>query len=170
LQLILQAIMSNETPLVQGSYLLEKFPGKGGWTYARVPEIAQGDGPFGWVTVKGSVDHYELKQYKLMPMGDGTLFLPVKAAVRKLIKKQAGDYVQIVLYADEIRIEIPEEIMDCFELEPSATLEQFKAFTPSQQKAYLDWIYQAKSEETKANRILMMMTKVGKNLKLHESS
>jgi hypothetical protein len=77
-----------ETPLVNGDYLLQKFPGKGGWTYAAIPEILQNKkNPFGWVKVKGSVDGYELKQYKLMPMGEGRLFLPVKAAIRKKIKK-----------------------------------------------------------------------------------
>ena len=28
-------------PLVNREYLLEKFPGKGGWTYALIPEILQ---------------------------------------------------------------------------------------------------------------------------------
>ncbi len=37
--------------------MLEKIPGKGGWTYAPLPEIP--------------------------PMGNGQHFLPVKAAIRK---------------------------------------------------------------------------------------
>ena len=56
--------------------------------------------PFGWVKVRGFIDEFELKQYKLMPMGAGKLFLPVNAAIRKKIKKQAGDTVKIVLYPD----------------------------------------------------------------------
>ena len=28
-----------EEPLVDKEYLLEKFPGKGGWTYALIPKI-----------------------------------------------------------------------------------------------------------------------------------
>jgi hypothetical protein len=27
-----------EKPLTDKEYLLEKFPGKGGWTFARIPE------------------------------------------------------------------------------------------------------------------------------------
>ena len=89
--------MALDKPLVNATYLLQKFPGKGGWTYAAIPEIIQDKTkPFGWVTVRGSIDDYELKQYKLMPMGEGRLFLPVKAAVRKAIKKEAGDYVKII--------------------------------------------------------------------------
>lgn len=30
-----------EESLVDKEYLLEKFPGKGGWTYALIPEILQ---------------------------------------------------------------------------------------------------------------------------------
>ena len=69
--------------------LLQKFPGKGGWTYAELPEFAQNpDNPFGWLTVSGSIDGFVLEKVKLMPMGDRKLFLPVKAEIRKKIKKE----------------------------------------------------------------------------------
>ena len=75
------------------------------------------------------IDGYELKQYKLMPMGDKRLFLPVKAAIRKKIKKEVGDYVHIILYADETPTEIPEEIMECFSFEDSALLNTFLSYS-----------------------------------------
>jgi len=157
-------------PLVNKSYLLQKFPGKGGWTYAEVPEIAQNkNNPFGWVKVKGSIDGVELKQYKLMPLGNGKLFLPVKAEIRKKIKKQAGDYVKVILYSDESPLTLPQEIVECFELEPKKVLKNFLAFPEGQQKAYLDWIYSAKTEETKAKRILQMMERVSKNLRFYDN-
>ena len=156
-------------PLVDQRYLLEKFPGKGGWTYAAIPEILQNkNNPFGWVVVKGRIDDYELKQYKLMPMGNGRLFLPVKAAIRKQIRKQAGDWVHVVLYADHSTLVIPKEIKACFELEPPSTLETFNSFSEGQRKAYLDWIYAAKTEETKANRIAQMMHKLHRGLKFYD--
>ena len=77
--------------LADNIYLLEKYPGKGGWTYARIPEILQDKTkPFGWVKVCGSIDGYEIKKCHLMPMGNDQLFLPVKAEIRKKIKKQEG--------------------------------------------------------------------------------
>lgn len=159
------------TPLVNGSYLLEKFPGKGGWTYARIPEVLQNkNNPFGWVQVRGTVDGYALNQYKLMPMGNGQLFLPVKAAIRKQIRKEAGDYVTIVLYADASRIEIPEDIIACFKNEPQQIYENFLQFTEGEQKAYLDWIAAAKNEETKVNRIVMMMERISNKLRLHDKA
>ncbi|MEM8525378.1 MAG: YdeI/OmpD-associated family protein [Bacteroidota bacterium] len=161
--------MNEEIPLVDSQYLLQKFPGKGGWTYAEIPEILQNkNNPFGWVKVCGNIDDFELKPYKLMPMGNGKLFLPVKAAIRKKIQKQAGDYVHIILYSDESELEIPVEILECFENEPKKVLENFLSFSEGQQKAYLDWIYGAKTEETKANRIVRMMERVEKKLGFYE--
>lgn len=40
--------MTIQTPLVDNEYLLEKFQGKGGWTFVKIPEIAQSKNtPFG---------------------------------------------------------------------------------------------------------------------------
>jgi len=65
-----------ETPLAKNRYLLEKFPGKGGWTYAAIHGIPQDKkAPFGWVRVKGTIDGYVFRHYHLMPMGNGKLFL-----------------------------------------------------------------------------------------------
>lgn len=161
--------MKAEKPLVHKKYLLQKYPGKGGWTYAEIPEIPQNKkAPFGWVCVKGFIDDYELKQYKLMPMGNGKLFLPVKAAVRKIIGKQEGDYVQVTLYPDDSPLEIPEEIIACFENEPKYIYQTFRHFTEGEQKAYLTWIYAAKTEETKARRIAKMMERLQKKLRFGE--
>ncbi|TXN35363.1 DUF1905 domain-containing protein [Flagellimonas hymeniacidonis] len=161
--------MNKEKPLLDKEYLLQKFPGKGGWMYASIPEILQSKNtPFGWVKVKGSIDGHPLNQYKLMPMGNGKLFLPVKAEIRKKIKKEAGDYVHVVLFPDNSSIEIPEDIIACFKNEPPELLETFSSFTEGQQKAYLDWVYAAKTEGTKASRIVKMMDRLTKNLKFYE--
>ncbi len=159
-----------EKPLVQGKFLLEKFPGKGGWTYAPIPEILQNpDTPFGWVTVRGQIDTWELKQVKLMPMGDQkSLFLPVKALIRKKIKKEAGDWVEIVLYAEDRKVEIPEEVRACFEMEEAPLWETFQSFPEAQRKAYLDWIYEAKTEESKAQRIVKMMERLAQKKRFYD--
>ena len=157
-----------EQPLVNKSYLLEKFPGKGGWTYAAIPEILPDKhAHFGWVRVKGSVDGYELKGCHLMPMGNGKLFLPVKAEIRKKIKKQAGDWVQVILFADNTPQEVPEELLLCLQDEPAA-YEKFLKCTDGEQKAFVDWIYSAKTDETKVERIVQSINKLLSNQKLHE--
>ncbi|MFN7118884.1 MAG: YdeI/OmpD-associated family protein [Saprospiraceae bacterium] len=152
-----------EKPLVNKQYLLEKIPGKGGWTYAALPEILQDKhAPFGWVKVKGSIDGYEIKQYHLMPMGNGKLFLPVKAEIRKKIKKQAGDYVHVILYPDNEPIAIPEELWLCLQDEPAA-LQFFNSLNESEQHKYVKWIYSAKTTETKVDRIARTLDKLARN-------
>ena len=43
-----------DNPLVLKKNKLQKFAGKGGWTYARIPEIMPDKKtPFGWVKSKG---------------------------------------------------------------------------------------------------------------------
>ncbi|MFD2999867.1 YdeI/OmpD-associated family protein [Pontibacter toksunensis] len=138
-----------DTPLTNKLYLLEKFPGKEGWTYAAIPEVLQDKHtPFGWVRVKGNIDSYEVKGYRLMPMGSGQLFLPVKAEIRKRIGKEEGDWVHITLYSDNAPQEVPEELLACLKDEPAA----HKAFyncTDGEQKAFVEWIYAAKTDEKK---------------------
>ena len=50
-------------------------------------------------------------------------------------------------------------------LENPEILETFQSFTSSEQKAYLDWIYTAKKDDTKAERISVMMKRLEKGLK-----
>lgn len=110
-----------EKSLVNKTYLLEKFPGKGGWTYTLLPEIVPDkNAPFGWVKVKGSIDGFEIKKYHLMPSGNGQLLLPVKAEIRKKIKKQAGDYVHVILHPDNEPLEVPDELLLCLRDDPEA--------------------------------------------------
>jgi hypothetical protein len=81
--------MQNDQALVRKNYLLEKFSGKGGWTFAQIPEIPPDPhAHFGWVRVKGSIDGFRIQGYHLMPMGNERLFLPVKVGIRKKSRKK----------------------------------------------------------------------------------
>lgn len=155
-------------PLVNKKYLLEKFHGKGGWTYARIPEIIQDkNSPFGWVKVKGTIDGHEIKKYHLMPMGNGKLFLPVKAEIRKKIKKDEGDYVHVILYPDNDPLHVPDEMLICLQDEPAA-LNFFNSLSESERKFYIDWIYSAKRQETKVDRLAKAINRLMNGLKLYD--
>ncbi len=148
--------------------MLEKFQGKGGWTFARIPGILQDKKVhFGWVKVKGTIDGYEIKKYHLMPMGDGKLFLPVKAEIRKKIGKKEGDFVHIVLYPDNEPLEVPDEMILCLQEEPEA-LKFFKSLSESEQKYYIQWIYSAKKEETKVDRLAKCTNRLLKGMKMYD--
>jgi hypothetical protein len=150
----------NEKPLVNKKYLLEKTPGKGGWTYTIIPEIQpDSKSPFGWVKVKGSIDGVEINKYHLMPSGKGTLILFAKAEIRKKIKKQAGDYIHVILYLDNEPLEVPEELMLCMEDDPEA-LQFFNSLNESEQHSYVKWIYSAKTDQTKVDRIAKTLVRL----------
>ena len=156
--------MSEQIPLVDKKYLLEKFQGKGGWTFARIPEIIQSKNtPFGWVRVRGTIDNFEIKNYNLQPMGNGILFMPVKAEIRKRINKKSGDFVHITLFADNFPTEIPEELKLCLMDEPNV-YNSFLSYTNGEQKTIIEWIYSAKTDVTKIERIAKTIDKITENI------
>lgn len=145
------------TPLFSSTVKLEKFPGKGGWTYARLPGVKKDPHAwFGWIRVRGSIDDFEIRQYHLMPMGNGELFLPVRAEIRKKIKKEVGDMVSVTLYREEEEVYIPEEFQACLELDPSA-LRKFNGLGPEKRREIIRYIYALKNEENRSERIAMLM-------------
>jgi uncharacterized protein YdeI (YjbR/CyaY-like superfamily) len=89
--------LKTEKPLVNKKYLLEKYPGKGGWTYAAIPE----------------------------------------------------------------------EFLLCLMDEPTAH-KTFLSYTDGQQKEFIDWIYSAKTDDTKVERIAETLRKLAKQSKLRD--
>lgn len=145
--------MKGDEPLVDKKYLLERFPGKSGWTYAAIPEVLQDRHAwFGWVKVSGTIDDYELKDYKLMPMGNGKLFLAVKTEIRKKIGKKAGDWVHIILHAEVAPSVEKDDFRICLEEDPEAN-QAFQKLTEEEKKTWQDWIFAAKSDDHKVKRI-----------------
>lgn len=96
-----------EKPFVNSNYVIQKIQGKGGWSYVllkgmkskylaqRKKDNKEKKG-LPWVRVSGKVDTYELAKYNLFPMKSGDLFLPIKADIRKAIKKRK--VIQFVLF------------------------------------------------------------------------
>lgn len=148
---------NNECPLVERTATLEKFEGKGGWTFIRIPELPPDpEAIFGAVRVRGFIDHYPIAYALLQSMGNGTLFLPVNAAIRKAIKSKAGDKVRIVLYRAFATMEIPEELNLCLQDEPQA-YKGFMLFDDREKRRIIEWIYGAKKEEIKIDRIAQLL-------------
>ena len=152
----------NETPLTDKDYLLQKYPGKGGWTFAAIPEIEQDKHAwFGWVKVRGTIDDYEISNYHLMPMGNGTLFLPVKAEIRKKIKKNEGDWVHITLYSQELPKINPEDFYVCLREDPVAHANFYK-LPEKEQTELIEWMYAPKNEQMKVERMAKALDKLSR--------
>jgi hypothetical protein len=76
---------------------LEKGDNPSGWTCVVMNDAAALFGTRGLVKIRGAIDG-EPFDGALMTQGDGTHRLPVKAALRKAIEKQAGDTVHVRIH------------------------------------------------------------------------
>jgi hypothetical protein len=159
----MQSDSPSEVQLVNQNYLLNKFPGKGGWTFATILEINKDNHAyFGLVKVKGSIDDFEINNYYLMSMGNGTMFLPVKAEIRKKIGKNEGDLVHIILYSEQLPQVNDEDFITCLKDETNA-YQKFMKMSENEQEAIIYWIYSAKNDEIKVVRIAQTLDKLTKN-------
>lgn len=148
--------------LIEGEFFMERFSGKGGWAFVRLPISQLGAKTnFGMLKVSGSIDSFEFEEKTLMPMGDGILFLPVSKEIRTKIKKEEGEKVQLRLYRNGIPDQLTDELKDCL-LDDPGKLELFLGLQAAEQSCWLEIIYSASDEEQKAERIVRLLEFLGK--------
>src|SRR6267143_4154015 len=140
--------------------------GVGTWTYAPIPVDISKQAGLKAMRTKGTVDGVPLKS-SLMA-GSGELFIVIAKELRGKIGKQAGDVVKITLGSDtsDNVVNIPADLTKALSTNEKAKT-SFEKMAPSHKKAYVQWITQAKTTETRSNRIgkAIQQISVGKTLK-----
>jgi len=130
---------------------------KTGWSYIEIPaDIAQQLKPGNKKSfrVKGMLDSLPVRGMALMPMGDGNFIMALKAEVRKALHKNKGAMLHVTLEEDlNFRIEMPEDLKDCFDFEPEA-FDFYNTLPKSHRDYFVKWINDAKTNETRAKRIV----------------
>ena len=81
--------------------------------------------------------------------------------IREAIKKQAPDIVDVKVELDDKtrKIPVPDDVQKSLE-KNQITLETYNKLSYSHQKEYINWILEAKREETRQNRIEKMIQKL----------
>ena len=141
---------------------LEKGEAKGAWTFVTMPVMPHlPKKKNSTVKVRGFIDDYALNDIHIWAMKKGT-FLAVKTEIRKAIKKEAGDTVKLQLFLDEPESAQHDDFMACLNDEPTL-LTRFQKLPKSKQKEMTDWIFAAKTEDEKVNRMAKAMEKLESN-------
>ena len=151
--------------LLNKEIVLERFPGKGGWTYAKTFGIKPDKStPFNWTVVSGFIDEIRLSHVKLMPMGDGTLFLPVNKELRKKLGKKEGDSVRLILWSEHGTYKIPDWIHQCLIDAGIQAVNSFYGRSQIEQKSWVDWIEQARTDDLKIQKVITLMDHLERGL------
>jgi hypothetical protein len=140
---------------------LDRFEGVGTWIYADVPfDVEKVFGRNGQVKVKGTVNGVAFRS-SLMPHGDGTHFLVVNKAVRERARVDVGKPVRVVLEIDAEKREVgaPPDLAKALAGNKAAKT-NWDTFAYSHKKAYVDWITDAKKEETRRRRVEQAVAKL----------
>lgn len=80
--------------LVEFDAELRKGQNAGAWTCVVIDNVPELFGTRGLVKIRGAIDGEQFDG-ALMAQGDGTHRLPVRAKLRKAIRKEAGDTVHV---------------------------------------------------------------------------
>lgn len=138
---------------------------KTGWSYVFIPgAVANQVKPNEKKSfrVKGKIDQVEVKGIALLPMGEGDFIIPLKAELRKALKKEEGAVVELNLTFDaDFKIEMPDDLELCL-ADEEVLMQQFLSMPKSHQNYFINWLNSAKTEATRTKRIIMIVDAMAK--------
>ncbi len=103
--------------------------------------------------LRGHIDAVHIAS-SLLSTGTGILALVINKELLRQLGKQAGDRVTAALELDRggIRVSRPAALRDALQANPDAEA-FFKRLAPSNQKAFVSWIREARLEATRDRRL-----------------
>ncbi len=134
----------------------------GAWTIAITPiDVRKIFGKGGHVRVKGTIDGYPFNDTSLMPMITGKHCMAIRSEIRKAIRKDAGDTIEIILEEDHSELVVPDELIEAFEASPEAK-QLFNSYSPSHKRNYTKYVSGSKNKETRLRRAVASVIKLEK--------
>jgi hypothetical protein len=144
--------------MIKFTATIQKFDKKGektSWTYIQFSSKIAGQlkpGSKVSFRIKGKLDGHPIAAKALLPMGEGNFILPLKADLRKILRKSMGDKITVEAELDSKPLALSSDLMKCLKTEPAA-FAHFKSIPKSHQNYFSNWIEGAKSIHTKTKRI-----------------
>jgi Domain of unknown function (DUF1905)/Bacteriocin-protection, YdeI or OmpD-Associated len=122
----------------------------------------------GKVDVKGTIDGLPL-QRTLLSAGDGTHYFLINAAMRKRLGKQDEDTVFVEIEPDDTYkiVEMPDYFI-CELEENEVAKTEFDLTSPSNKRWMQQYLTDAKSMDTKANRVIKILEMLLRNSRRRE--
>jgi hypothetical protein len=152
--------------MIRFKALIEKFQKKGektGWSYIAVSQAQAEKLKSGYrvsFRVKGTLDNVAIEKTALLPMGDGSFILPINGTLRRSLKKEAGDTLNVEIEYDKRPLTPSSDFMKCIK-DDARAFEFFKSLPKGHQNYFSKWIDSAKTDSTRTKRITMAVIALG---------
>ena len=105
----------------------------------------------------------------LMPMGEGDFIMALKADIRKALRKNAGAMLKVSIEEDTgFKVDMPADLQECFDFEDPSALAFFNSLAKSHREYFIKWIESAKTNETRAKRIVNTINAMLRGLRYNE--
>ncbi|PCJ82494.1 MAG: hypothetical protein COA49_00040 [Bacteroidetes bacterium] len=146
---------------------LKRPDGIGTWHYIDTPiQVEKEFDTKGKVRICGNINTIPFHS-TLIPRGNGEHYIVLDKIIREKAKIEVGDQMKIEIWQDhsERKVTVPSDFKTALSKKKS-TLLFFKGLAYSHQKAYIDWVNDAKKEETRKNRIVKSILKLADKKKL----
>ena len=146
---------------------LKRPEGIGTWHYVDTPIRAQEEfDKKGKIRINGKINGVPFSA-TLIPRGNGEHFIVLAKATREKVGLEIGDEMKMEIWEDtsERVVSIPIDFQTVLSTDAGINT-NFNNLAYSHKKAYVDWINDAKKEETRNNRMTKALAMIAENKKL----